>query len=307
MERLGCLDARGGFIRLEGRSLFLTSGPGRGSQRPGYWFEVREGAALPALVKAGLPAARDVALVGDHALICDYTKFLTVYEMSGGAWRQVARLPMPSMTENVIVRGDLAYVANHVVGLTIVDFSTPAKPFIVSNHDPQINCDALGLWRDIAILYGHHESRLVLVDVSDPANPRQTAVYQHDAGTFIQGEMAVHRGVAYCTGGRSGLIIVNVADPTDPRLVKLVDLKGVTDVVVEDGYAFIAAGGNGVRVLNVSEPADPSEVGHYRVAGELAAAQLAVHSVEASGGARAYRIYVANRLGPAMVLSFRAG
>jgi len=247
-------------------------------------------------VCAALPAAWDVAVKGEHAFVCDYTKFFSVYEMRDRQWRQVAKLPMPSMTENIVVRGKLAYIANHGGGLTIVDISTPSKPAIISNFNPKIDCDAIGLWQDCAILHGHWESRLVLVDVSDPSQPRQVGIYQHDPKTFNQGEMEVDNGFAYCTAV-NGLVIVNVANPTSPKLVKTVPLNGATtDVVVRGGYAFVA-GRNGVHVLDVSDPSKPAEVGSY----QCASAQLAVQRT----GKNDYFIYVAMKKGPTTVLRFR--
>ena len=332
VQALQVLDARGGFIRLEGRSLFLTSNVGEHAQT-GYWFDVGPDPRRPSLVCGSLPGAWDVGVAGEYAFVCDYTKFLAVYDMRDRHWQQTARLEMASMTENIIIRAKLAYVANHVAGLTIVDISTPSKPSIVSNFNPHIDCDAIGLWHDCAILYGHWESRLVLVDVSDPAKPRQTGVYQNDSKTFNQGEMAVDGGFAYCTA-MSGLVIVNIADQNNPKLAKAVDLNGpVSDVVVADGYAFLAAGPRGVLVLDVSDTGAPHQIGCYKARKGFAASQIAVQraarvhdaavprtessekavpcAASASGHAAPgldtdYLIYVANSQGPAIVLLFRA-
>jgi hypothetical protein len=301
IEVVATLDARGGFIRLEGQSLFLTSDLKK--SQPGYWFDLASDPRSPALVCESLPCGWDVALAGDDAFLCDYTKFLKVYDTRDRHWEQTAKLEMPSMTENIVIRGKLAYVANHVAGLTIVDISTPSKPSIVSNFDPHIDCDAIGLWHDCAILYGHWESRLVLVDVSDPAKPRQTGVYQNPPKTFNQGELAIDGGFAYCTA-LTGVVIVNVADPTHPHLAESVDIPGrITDVVVRDGHAFVAAGPRGIRVFDVRDPNEPREIGYYKTGDKFAASQIAVQRV---AGGNDYYLYVANSRGPARVLLFDA-
>ncbi|MCX6909891.1 MAG: hypothetical protein NTY01_17865, partial [Verrucomicrobia bacterium] len=143
IELVRTLDARGGFISLEGRSLFLTSGVNTNVQQAGCWFDIGSNPASPALVCAKLPAAWQVAVAGEHAFVCDYTKFLTVCETRDRQWQQVVKLPMPGQTENIVVRGKLAYIANHTAGLTIVDISTPSKPVVVSNFNPGIDCDAV--------------------------------------------------------------------------------------------------------------------------------------------------------------------
>ena len=331
LDMLSTLDGRGRYVRLEGRFLFLTSDVNRKAQQAGFWYDVGKNPAEPALLDKTLPGAWDVAVVGDHAFVCDYTKSLRVWDLRKGQRRQAAQLALPSMTENVTIRGKLAYVANHTAGLTIVDIANPAKPSIVSNFNPRIDCDGLAIWKDCAVLYGHHESRLVLVDVTDPARPRQVSIYQHGKGSFNQGEVAVEDGFAYCTSV-NGVVIVSITDPAHPKLVKTVGPKGVSDVIVKGGYAFVAAGANGIRVLDVSDPTEATEVASYSARGRLAASQLAVlrvargdpnapdQSPSAPGAAvdplpttksraprapASFYLYVANRNGQALVLRFQ--
>jgi len=267
------------FARLEGASLFLTRGhesgkPSGSETRGGFWFDLRPDPRSPLLMSDRLPPAWDVAVSGKHLLVCDYTRTLAVYEMGERVWQPVAELEMPSMTENILIRENLAFIANHTAGLTIVDISKPRSPAIVANFNPRIDCDALGLWKDCAILYGHWESRLVLVDVSDPVKPHQTSVFQY-AGKFNQGEMTVEDGLAYCTSV-DGLIVVNVVDTANPKLVSVVKEMGETkDVAVQDAHAFVSAA-KGIFVLDVSDPASPVMAGSYPQGGchELAVVRL---------------------------------
>ncbi|MEI7729783.1 MAG: hypothetical protein WCO56_09430 [Verrucomicrobiota bacterium] len=305
IELLKTLDAKGSYIRLEGRSLFITSNVAPKAQRAGFWFDIEPDPAAPVLLNKSLPGAWDVAVVGNYAFLCDYTKFLTVFDLRDHQWQQVAKLEMPSMTENITIRGKLAYVANHIAGLTIVDIADPAKPTMVSNFNPHIDCDGLALWKNYAVLYAHWESRLVLVDITDPTQPRQVGVYQHDKKTFNQGEVTVDGGFAYCTAN-NGLVLVNITDPANPTLARTVEIKGgITDVAVNDGFAFLAAKTNGVRVLNVSNPVNPVEVGRYTgcQASELAVLRIPQPDQNTSARAR-YYVYVAG--GPASLLLFHA-
>jgi hypothetical protein len=218
IELLRTLDAEGSFVSLAGNALFLTRGITKeGARPPGFGFDTAPNPAAPVLVSSSVPAAWQIAAVGDYAVVCDYTSTLGIWRIAGRDWRQVASLPMPGQTENIAVRGSLAYIANHTAGLTIVDLSNPVSPKILSNFNPKIDCDAVALWQDSAILYAHWESRLVVVDVSDPSCPKQTGIYQHAPKTFNQGEIEVDNGFAFCTANRS-LVIVNVTDPAGPKL-----------------------------------------------------------------------------------------
>jgi hypothetical protein len=280
IEFVKALDAANvAFARLEGASLFLTRGhesakPSGGETGRGFWFDLRPDPRSPLRISDRLPPAWDVAVLGKHAIVCDYTRTLAVYEMGERAWQRVAELKMPSMTENICIRGNLAFIANHTAGLTIVDIAKPRSPAIVANFNPHIDCDALGFWKNCAILYGHWESRLVLVDVSEPVKPRQTSVFQY-AGKFNQGELTVEGGLAYCTSV-DGLVVVNVRDTANPKLVSVVKEMGATrDVAVHDGYAFVSAA-KGIFVLDVGNPASPVTAGSYSQAGchELAVVRL---------------------------------
>ncbi len=304
IELVRYLDAEGGFVRLEDGTLFLTSDLRK--EQPGYWFDAGPAPLEPALLCDALPGAWDVAVDGGYALVCDYEKHLPVYRIQDGDWTLIKKLDMPSMTENVLIRGKLAYVANHTAGMTIVNFSNPDSPSILSNYNPEIDCDAIAIWEDTAILYGHWESRLVLIDIREPNNLRKAGVYQNAPKTFNQGELAVHNGIAYCTA-LTGLVIVDIRNPAAPKLAKDLQLGGATtDVVAMDEYAFVAAGRQGVLVFDIHDPARPTRVGCYRSRGKLVAAQVAVQPLPSDDGARgSYVIYAANKKGPAMVLHFQ--
>ena len=75
-ELLRTLEARGAFISLNGQFLFLTSAVDTKSQQQaeaGCWFDIGPDPVSPARISAALPAAWQVAVAGDHALVCDYT------------------------------------------------------------------------------------------------------------------------------------------------------------------------------------------------------------------------------------------
>lgn len=274
IELVKQLDAHGGYVRIAGDSLFLTSDVGKGEQT-GYWFDLTLNLLEPKLVSDRLPGAWDVAVNADYAMLCDYKKYFSVYCTRNNSWELSAKLDMPSMTENVILRDNLAFIANHTAGLSIVDVADPGKPAIVGRLNPKIDCDAIGLCGDTAILYGHWESQLVLVDISNPKQPKGIGVYQNAPKTFNQGELAIDEGIAYCTA-LTGLVVVDVRDPNRPKLLKDMKLEGpITDVEVCGDYAFIAAGMRGVIVLDVRDPANPVRAGCYASGAKLAASQVA--------------------------------
>ena len=199
VEALQVLDARGGFIRLEGRSLFLTSDVKKDAQA-GYWFNIGPTPRRPSLVCGSLPGGWDVAVAGEYAFVCDYTKFLTVYEIRDHHWQQTARLQMPSMTENIIilnqgemaVDGDFAY-CTAVNGLVIVNIADQDNPKLAKAVDLKGRVSDVIVKDGYAFLAAGPKGVLVL-DVSDPAAPAQVGFYKASKG-FAASQIAIQRAV----------------------------------------------------------------------------------------------------------------
>jgi len=115
--------------------------------------------------------------------------------------------------------------------------------------------------------------------------------------------VAVSGDYAYL-GGESGLFIVDVSDPSVPRVVGDVGLSA-QDVAVSGSYSYVAAGSAGLRVIDVSDPSAPVEVGST----QRAATNVAVLGDYAyvAGGGVLQVIDVSTPSAPAEVGSIDAG
>ena len=83
--------------------------------------------------------------------------------------------------------------------------------------------------------------RLVVVDISEPANPRQvgaSAVFDD----LVQG-VAVSGGYAYAAAGSAGLYVVDVTAPAALRIVGRFDSSGFAEGVAVAGTAAYLADG----------------------------------------------------------------
>ena len=108
--------------------------------------------------------------------------------------------------------------------------------------------------------------RLVILDVSDPAN--STMEGQSPVFPGIVYGVVVTGGYAYVANADGGLRIVNVIDPAHPTEVGFYDTPGYAHgVVVAGTYAYVADYHGGLRIVNVSDPAHPVEVGFYDTPG----------------------------------------
>ena len=126
LERVSSLKATGTRFSLRGSTLFLT--PASAKAAPGgTWFDIASNPGQPVLLGSPLPPAWDVAPVGNQALVCDGTKFLTVYDTRDHQWQLATRLQMSNITENIVVRGKYAFIANDNSGLAILDITSPRE------------------------------------------------------------------------------------------------------------------------------------------------------------------------------------
>lgn len=80
--------------------------------------------------------------------------------------------------------------------------------------------------------------------------------------------VSVQDGIAYVANGRSGLMIVDVADPEHPEILNLCDVEGFAKgVVIVADRAFISSQNGGVTVINVENPREPQLEAYLPVQG----------------------------------------
>jgi hypothetical protein len=181
----------------------------------------------------------------------------------------------PFEGSRVGVSGSLAAVDAGVMGLRLVDVSTPSAPKTIG----QLSAAALG-GSSVAGVALNGTVAYVLVSVA--GNPGHTDFVTVNVATpaapVVLGRVSLVSGqeirlvgsLAYVAAGSSGLIIVNVATPSAPSIVGSVDTPGTAaGVAVAGSYAYVADTSS-VQVVNVATPSRPV------IAGSLAASALAV-------------------------------
>ena len=271
LEKVRTLDCQGAFVCRQETLLFIT-GAGKG-----YCLDLSGDPTAPVVLSDSLPHAWDIAVKGNHAFVADNSRAISVYDISDRkTWRKVGECKLPAAGENIIVRDDLAYVAGCQAGLQILNIRDPSQPVrIAENRLPKQDIDAIALDGNVAYLYDHAAGTLRLVDVMDPAHSRHLSLFEFGR-PFIQGEMDLCRGYAYCVAGQHGVVVVDVRDSKAPRLAAVIDTPGfASDVVVSGDFAFIADGAAGVQVMDVRDPSKPVEAGCF-TSGSLNAQQVAV-------------------------------
>jgi hypothetical protein len=127
------------------------------------------------------------------------------------------------------------------------------------------------------------EIGLRVLDVSDPT-------YMEEVGScgFNEASCVAANGSYVYVGTFGGLYLVDVADPSSPRVVGFCPTASlVHDIEIVYPYAYLAIYGQGLSILNVSNPAAPVVVGGFNNPGpalSVAVADSRAYLAEGSGG-----------------------
>jgi hypothetical protein len=268
--------AGGGTWWVEGRLEVLdVSDPARpveiGLLAPGRGTAFGDVAASPPLLllaSSGHPVVREVlAAAGVGA---------------SGTPAMLGELDLSRAIGSLVIRGDLALGALGFDGLGVFDVSDPSAPVQLAQVDADLlpgfstEVYAVALVENTAYLSLQARSAteellvLLVVDVSDPANPVVVGDYREPVvfGTrTIPAGVEVRDGIAYVSV-RGGLRIIDVSDPASPGLLSIVRASPVyadqfTGIAVSGGTAYVANWELGLRAIDVSDPTSPVDLGFY--------------------------------------------
>jgi len=152
----------------------------------------------------------DIAVKGDHAFVADNSRTISVYDISDRkTWRRIASGRCPLRRERHRqgrsgIRG----------GCQAAFRSSTSRPkqagSCCENRLPKQDIDAIDE-RQRSLSVRSRRRTLRLVDVTDPANTKHLSVFEFGR-PFIQGEMDLCRGYAYCGRGEFGVVVVDVRD-----------------------------------------------------------------------------------------------
>ena len=213
---------------------------------------------LSAFTLPGDPEFSDVEVVGTRAYLAASSSGLTIVDVGDpSSPRGLGALDTPGVARRVEVRGRTAYVAD-LSGLRIVDVSDPAAPREIG-HLP-------GDWVQAVRVAGVTAwvvdgERLRVVDVSTGSAPHEVASLLLPGHASVE-DIEIAGTLAFLSGGRAGLLVVDVAQPAAPRLLgSLLVGSLAVDVELAGGRAYVSDFGVGFSVVDVSQPGFPSGVG----------------------------------------------
>ena len=165
---------------------------------------------------------------------------------------------------SVTIFGTYAYVCC-TAGLVVVSIDDPEHPIVTS----VIGADQLRNPKTIEMQFRYgfllDDDGLKVLDVTVPSEPKLTASLPMESSHNLY----VARTYAYIAGGSAGLIIVDVKDPTNPRIDQIYNARGQINelhdvklgITYTSEFAYLADGKNGLRVVQLTSPETPGSSG----------------------------------------------
>lgn len=197
--------------------------------------------------------------------------------------RLVASVPFPRGSD-LDFRGSLAFVGSYDArgkgGLYVIDVANPAKPRVVGRFPCSGYQNDVAAWRNTVVL-GMHDSRkakgcspdeqggLRILDVTDPAKPRQVSFLEHRPFGTHTVTVVGDTGYVYANPGGLGTLeeeveslVVDIRNPAKPKVVGRFTpplSTGCHDVTVVGRRAY-CAGSNVTQIWDVTDPVHPTVV-----------------------------------------------
>ena len=215
--------------------------------------EIFEKPKVATVHDVGIGPAMDVTIAGGRAFAIG-NRMLHVLDISDpGKPQPLGRLGGLGRVRQLVVDGDLAYVASREDGLYIVDVSDPKNPMLKCHYDT-IEF-ATGIWKSGNVLFvACRTFGVELIDVSNPSQPRHLSIVRTgEAQSVVARNGYLYAGV----WAASEVVTVDVRDPWKPEIVSRTQLDGFGDGVDVHGDHLYVATGHHSRRRPRSNPGDP--------------------------------------------------
>jgi hypothetical protein len=155
----------------------------------------------------------------------------------------------------------------------VLDLSDPANPRLIGSSMLPMTGDLSGVavagsyayvangWHDEQA--GRYRSKVLLIDISNPAKPMPVVGMGSLYDTKLWVEGAYLKGHYLFVAG-AYLEVFDVSNPMQPRHLGSGDLgASLRDIALAGAHAYAASGGEGLVVVDVSDPAQPKRLGGF--------------------------------------------
>lgn len=160
--------------------------------------------------------------------------------------------------KDVVVVGNLAYIADANNGIKIIDISSPSTPILVGSLNTSGSftyASSIKIVGNYAYIANHFYGAMHIIDISNPASPSLTSTFNTTAGVY---DLQIVGNLAYLAETSNGLTIVDISNPSSPFLVSNFNPGANTrNLVVVGNLAYLANRSGGLRIVDTSNPGAP--------------------------------------------------
>ena len=215
-----------------------------------------------------VPSSVNNMVVVENYVYIAHNEGLQVVDVSDPAQpHAVGAFTRRGIAKDIAIAGGYAYVINGPQVL-VMDLSSPADPQEIGSSSMMFSANVAVVAGDYLYVsdgfceFGQCGSHLRALDVSDSDHGELRETGSLDLADLAV-DVVVADGFAYVVTWESGLNIVDLVDPANPRTVGTFNTLGsIMDVTVSEGTAYGTSGGeNGLLVLEVTDPNAPQKVG----------------------------------------------
>jgi hypothetical protein len=176
--------------------------------------------------------------------------------------------------EEICVSNNYAYVVDDILNepdwIRAINISDPANPFQVGAILMQSDVNALDVSGNF-LFAATTNTGLRIIDISNPANPVEVGLFSapNVYDVCVRDEYAYIAASDY----NGGFITLNISDPINPVFVSTFNRNGSLhpfDIALAGDYAYVTDPVYDIfLMLYVGDPAQPSELGEFRLSGDL--------------------------------------
>jgi hypothetical protein len=160
--------------------------------------------------------------------------------------------------------GTSAYITCDA-GIAIVSLDDPKKPKLVGVLGPDVLKHPRVIAAQFRYAFVGDDEGLKVLDITNPQAPRPVAHLPLPEVNSIY----VARTYAYVAAGSQGLVIVDVENPTQPKIDQVYNAGGCINdlrdvklgITYTSEFAYLADGRNGLRIVQLTSPETPGNMG----------------------------------------------
>lgn len=220
-----------------------------------------------------------LSLSGNYIYLADDNGGLRIVDISDPHNPEHVAAYSVEWMRDVVCVNNTAYLASQWDGLICVDVSSKYNPEKIGEVDLSANThtgrfEGLEVKNNYAYLVSAAKKKdlstndlignpgLRIIDISNPTAPSKVSSLTTTPEGIIDVTIDDKGKYAYMASVLAGLIIVDIRDKTNPRIVGTFPTPGAAQgVAVRDHYAYIADHYRGLRVIDITDPANLVEAG----------------------------------------------